>query len=71
MTTLHVIQRHVPEGSTVLIQRHVPEGSIVWNGYTNQTSTAPSEKGLYTLYEVADENNCHVGWKWQKEGEQG
>ena len=58
MITLHVIQKHVPEGSTV------------WNGYPNQTSTAPSEKGLYTLCEVADENNCHVGWQWQKEGAQ-
>ena len=31
------------------------------------TFTAPAEEGYYTLYEIADNNNIHRGWKWEKE----
>lgn len=50
--------------------KHIPAGNTVWNGYAvNSTCTAPKEPGLYTLYEIADENNCHIGWEWEKEEE--
>lgn len=52
------------------VQKNVPAGATVWNGYAggNTTCTAPADPGVYTLYELADENNCHAGWQWEKEG---
>lgn len=47
--------------------QHIPAGTTICNGYPNGYCTAPSEDGLYTLYEMADESNCHVGWEWEKE----
>lgn len=47
--------------------KHIPAGTKVANGYSNGYCTAPSEPGLYTLYEIADESNCHVGWEWERE----
>lgn len=54
---------------SILVHEHVEAGKKVWNGYVGGTQycTAPSEEGLYSLYELADENNCHAGWKWIKE----
>lgn len=52
---------------TVDIWRHIPAGTTIPNGYSNGYCTAPSEPGLYTLYEVADDMNRHVGWEWEKE----
>ena len=46
---------------------HIPAGATVANGYSNGYCTAPSEPGLYTLYQLADDNNCHAGWEWVKE----
>ena len=51
----------VPEWS------HVPAGATVANGYSNGYCTAPAEPGYYTLYELADSNNCHEGWRWERE----
>lgn len=55
----------------ILVQEHVPAGETVWNGYIggNTTCTAPPlpEDGMFSLYEVADENNVHVGWHWKLE----
>ena len=47
--------------------KHVPAGKRIANGYSNEYCTAPKEDGFYTLYELADDNNCHVGWEWEKE----
>lgn len=44
----------------------VPAGTVVETGYPGKRLTAPKEEGLWTLYEIADENNCHVGWEWHK-----
>lgn len=45
--------------------KHIPAGTTIPNGYSNDYCTAPSgPASFYTLYEVADENNCHVGWEW-------
>ena len=51
----------------IVIAKHVAAGETVENGYPNGYSTAPQVEGFYTLYELADEHNCHVGWKWEKE----
>ena len=53
----------------IMIQENVKAGETVWNGYVGGCTkcTAPAEPGMYTLYELADENNCHVGWVWEKE----
>ena len=52
---------------TVDIWRHIPAGTTIPNGYSNGYCTAPCEPGLYTLDEVADDMNRHVGWEWEKE----
>ena len=49
------------------VQEHVNSGETIPNGYSCGYMTAPKEQGLYTLYELADEHNCHQGWKWEKE----
>ena len=46
---------------------NIPDGTTIPNGYSAGYCTAPSEPGLYTLYEVADDMNRHVGWEWEKE----
>lgn len=55
----------------IMVQAGVKAGETVWNGYAGgeTTCTAPVEPGTYTLYELADDHNCHTGWKWEKEGE--
>lgn len=46
----------------------VPAGETVYNGFGNDTCTAPSKEGVYTLFEVADpKTNTHQYWYW-KEG---
>lgn len=53
---------------TCSIWRHVPAGTSVPNGFgSGSDMTAPEEPGLYTLYELADEDNCHQGWQWDRE----
>lgn len=54
----------------IAVQTGVAAGATVWNGYVGgqTTCTAPYEPGTYTLYELADEHNCHAGWQWEKEG---
>lgn len=47
--------------------RHIKSGETIANGYSNGYCTAPKEEGFYTLYEVADENNNHIRWEWEKE----
>lgn len=51
------------------VQEHVNAGEKVWNGYSGgeMYCTAPSDPGLYTLYELANDHNVHVCWKWVKE----
>lgn len=45
----------------------VPAGKTVQNGYTVKgTCKAPVEPGFYSLYELADDANIHIGWKWIK-----
>lgn len=46
--------------------KHIPAKCTVDSGYS-YSLTAPSEEGYYTLYEQADHNNIHVGWRWEKE----
>lgn len=46
--------------------KHIPAGTKIDNGNCG-FCTAPSEPGLYTLYQIADDNNCHAGWEWVKE----
>ena len=51
--------------------KHVPAGESVWNGFAvNGTCVAPNEPGLYTLYELAGDDNIHLGWEWEKEGDE-
>lgn len=52
---------------TVEEWRHIPSGTTIPNGYSNGYCTAPAEPVFYTLYEVADDNNIHVGWEWIRE----
>jgi hypothetical protein len=47
--------------------KHVKAGDSVATGYGDADITAPSEPGTYTLYELADNNNCHCGWEWRKD----
>lgn len=49
------------------VETGVREGETISNGYSGGYLTAPEEPGEYTLYEIADDKNCHVGWKWEKE----
>lgn len=49
--------------------KHIQAETKVENGYPNGYCTAPSDPGYYTLYEVANDNNVHVGWHWEKEEE--
>lgn len=51
---------------TVEDWQHIKAGESVPSGF-DYDLTAPKEEGTYTLYELADENNCHVGWEWEKE----
>lgn len=46
---------------------HIPAGTTIANGYSNGCCTAPASPGLYTLYELADSANCHIGWEWVRE----
>lgn len=46
--------------------KHIPAKCTVDSGYS-YSLTAPSDPGLYTLYEQADHNNIHLGWRWEKE----
>ena len=52
---------------TVEDWKHIPAGTTIQNGYSNGYCTAPSEPGLYTLYEIASDSNVHEGWEWVKE----
>ena len=48
--------------------KHIPAGETVENGFAvNGLCTAPSEPGFYTLYELASDENTHLGWEWEKE----
>ena len=49
--------------------QHIPAGTVVENGYPGGFCKAPAEPGIYTLYEIADDNNSHIGWEWEKEEE--
>lgn len=55
------------ENRKIVIAKHVGAGETVENGYSNGYCTAPQTEGVYTLYELADEHNCHIGWKWERE----
>lgn len=51
--------------------RHVPAGTVVGTGYSGIYVTAPSEEGMYTLWDVADtETNSHLYFMWEKENAQ-
>ena len=47
--------------------KHVKANERVATGFGDAEITAPAEEGYYTLYEIADNNNIHRGWKWEKE----
>ena len=51
----------------ILIESGVPAGKEINTGYSGWNMTAPAEDGTYSLYETADERNCHVKFFWQKE----
>lgn len=51
------------EDLKVLVYMNVPAGATVESGANEKT--APTEEGLYSLYELADENHNHSGWKWE------
>ncbi len=51
----------------VFMYQHIKAGETVENGFPNGYCTAPKSEGLYTLYELADDSNNHMGWKWEKE----
>lgn len=46
--------------------QNIPAGGSVPTGFGDEEITAPNGNGTYTLYELADENNQHCGWKWVK-----
>ena len=47
--------------------KHVKANERVATGFGDDEITAPAEEGCYTLYEIADNNNIHRGWKWERE----
>lgn len=47
----------------MLVYMNVPSGTAVESG--SGEKTAPDTEGLYSLYEFADENHNHSGWKWE------
>lgn len=47
----------------ILIYVNVPSGTKVETGVGKKA--APTAEGLYSLYELADENHNHSGWKWE------
>lgn len=53
---------------TAEIWKHINAGESVPDGYGG-TRTAPKETGKYTLFELADHMNNHIGWSWEKEEE--
>lgn len=50
----------------VIIAKNVPAGEEVNNGY-QRYMRAPKEPGTYTLLEQANDDNIHIGWRWEKE----
>lgn len=49
------------------LYRGIQEGKSVWTGDPNgKTIKAPKEKGYYDLFELADKDNNHAGYKWEK-----
>ena len=52
---------------TVSEWKHLPAGGKIDNGNC-ETMTVPGKPGeFYTLYQLADDHNCHAGWDWEKE----
>lgn len=53
----------------ILVAEGVRSGETVWNGYVGGTCycTAPEkpENELWNLFEIANEDNIHVGWHWE------
>ena len=47
----------------------IPAGETVGTGFlAGKTElTAPAGEGTYTLYELADSRNCHIGFEWVKD----
>lgn len=51
----------------IWIYRGIANSKKVWTGGPNgKIIKAPKEKGYYNLIETADENNNHVGYRWEK-----
>ena len=46
----------------------IPAGKSVYNGFADETCTAPTEPGTYTLYDVVNQE-CyeHRTWRWKQE----
>lgn len=49
--------------------RHIPSGAEVATGYPYNMKAPERPIGKYTLYEIADDKNCHVEWEWKLETE--
>lgn len=53
----------------ILLYDNVKSGETVWNGFmggeTECTAPEKPENELWSLFEIADENNNHVGWHWE------
>lgn len=47
-------------------EREIHAGGYVWN----EDGTRAERMKVFvsdSLYELADGNNCHIGWRWVKE----
>jgi len=52
---------------SIWLYRGIPKSKRVWSGDPNGKSVkAPEEEEYYDLIELADDDNCHVGYKWEK-----
>ena len=59
-----------PRRVTCQYWQGIPAGETVETGFLAGVTelTAPAaEEGTYTLYEVADSSNCHLGFEWVKD----
>ena len=53
----------------ILLYENVKSGTTVWNGFiggdTECTAPEKPENELWSLFEVVNDNNIHVGWHWE------
>lgn len=49
----------------IKIVSNIKANETVSNGYGD--ITAPEENGTYSLWQLVDDNNCHQGFRFEKE----